>query len=115
MLLEDYFVFLAPIDIRIKGTRVGIETVLLNYLDGKLTAEQIAERYPSLTLEQVYATILYYLHNQQQVDAYLDTYLAESLRRQEEQDRTPLPAVLRLRDLRARRDAYPPEEQEEAR
>ncbi|MGH2367163.1 MAG: DUF433 domain-containing protein, partial [Chloroflexota bacterium] len=28
MQLEDYFDFLAPDDIRLKGTRVGIETVL---------------------------------------------------------------------------------------
>src|SRR5947207_3387085 len=101
MQLEDYFDFLAPVDIRLKGTRVGIETILLDYLDAKLTAEQIAEQYPSLTLEQVYATLLYYLHNKEQVDAYLDTYLADSLRRQEEQDRNPSPAVLRLRALRA--------------
>jgi hypothetical protein len=28
MQLEDYFDFLAPNDIRVKGTRVGIETIL---------------------------------------------------------------------------------------
>ncbi len=113
MRLEDFFDFLAPIDIRIKGTRMGVETILLVYLDGKLTAEQIAERYPNLTLEQVYATILYYLHNREQMDAYLEEYLAESLRRQEAQDHNPPPAVLRLRALRAKRDAYPPEERAE--
>jgi uncharacterized protein (DUF433 family) len=114
MQLEDYFTFFAPIDIRVKGTRVGIETILLDYLDGKLSAEEIAERYPRLTLEQVYATILYYLHNRERVDAYLETYLAESCRRHEEQDRKPSPAVLRMREIRARRDAYPPEEREDA-
>jgi uncharacterized protein (DUF433 family) len=114
MQLEDYFTFFAPIDIRVKGTRVGIETILLDYLDGKLSAEEIAERYPSLTLEQVYATILYYLHNRERVDTYLETYLAESRRRQEEHDRNPSPAVLRMRELWARRDAYPTEEREEA-
>lgn len=114
MQLENFFTFLAPIDIRLKGTRIGIETILLDYLDEKLTAEQIAERYPSLTLAQVYATLLYYLQNKQQVEAYLAAYLAESQRRQEKQDRNPSPAVLRLRELRARRDAYPPEEREEA-
>jgi len=114
MQLEDFFAFLAPIDIRVKGTRIGIETILLDYLDEKLTAEQIAERYPNLTLAQVYATLLYYLLNKQQVDAYLAAYLAESQRRQEKQDRSPSPAVLRLRELRALRDAYPPEKREEA-
>ena len=34
MQLEDYFDFLTPDDIRIKGTRIGIETVLEDYLEG---------------------------------------------------------------------------------
>ena len=32
MQLEDYFDFLAPADIRLKGTRVGIETILYDYI-----------------------------------------------------------------------------------
>ncbi len=32
MQLEDYFDFLAPDGIRIKGHRIGIETVLYDYL-----------------------------------------------------------------------------------
>lgn len=46
MQLEDYFDFLAPNDIRIKGHRIGIETVLDDYLHERLTAEQIQQRYP---------------------------------------------------------------------
>ncbi len=60
MQLEDYFVFLAPNDIRIRGTRVGIETVLNDYLKWGKRPEEIAASYPTLELEQVYATILYY-------------------------------------------------------
>ncbi len=56
MQLEDYFDFLAPNDIRVKGTRVGIETILWDYLDLGLFPEQIAARYRTLSLEQVYAT-----------------------------------------------------------
>ncbi len=57
MNLEDYFAFLAPTDIRVKGTRVGIETILTDYLELGLFPEQIATRYLTLSLEQVYATI----------------------------------------------------------
>ena len=32
MQLDDYFDFLAPDDIRIKGTRIGIETVLWDFI-----------------------------------------------------------------------------------
>jgi uncharacterized protein (DUF433 family) len=105
MPLEDYFDFQAPLDIRVKGTRIGIETLLLDYLDEKLTPEQIAAQYPGLALEQVYATILYYLQNREQVDKYLEDYLAESLKRQQAQDRNPPPAVRRMQELRARRNA----------
>jgi uncharacterized protein (DUF433 family) len=61
MQLEDYFDFQRPDDIRIKGHRIGIETILYNYIYRARTPEEIAEEYPSLTLEQVYATILYSL------------------------------------------------------
>jgi uncharacterized protein (DUF433 family) len=71
MLLEDYFHFLATDDIRIKGTRIGIETILLDYLFHAKTPEEIAQTYPSFTLEQVYAIILYYLHNQASIEAYM--------------------------------------------
>lgn len=83
MKLEDYFDFLEVDDIRLQGTRVGIETILLDYTDLKISPEQITARYPSLTLEQVYATITYYLHNRSQVEAYLQSWKAhnEEMRR----------------------------------
>ena len=39
MQLEDYFDFLAPDDIRIKGHRIGIETVLYEYIYHAQTPE----------------------------------------------------------------------------
>ncbi len=63
MQLEDYFNFLASDDIRLKGSRIGIETILYEYIYRSRTPEEIAQTYTSLSLEQVYATILYYLHN----------------------------------------------------
>ncbi len=54
--IYDYFDFFAADDIRIKGTRVGIETILDEYLNA-MSPEQIAVRYPTLTLEQVYARV----------------------------------------------------------
>ena len=50
MQLEDYFDFLLPYDIRIKGTRIGIETVLYDFIHRARTPEDIAQTYPSLTL-----------------------------------------------------------------
>ena len=70
MQLEDYFEFLDPDDIRIKGHRIGIDDVIDYYLQG-FTPEQILEELPSLNLEKIHATITYYLHNRAEVDAYM--------------------------------------------
>ena len=90
MQLEDYFAFLAPEDIRIKGTRVGIETVLYEYIHRSQTPEEIAERYDALTLEQVYATILYYLRHRDAVSAYLTAWLEHGEQARAAQARDPV-------------------------
>ncbi len=59
-MLESYFEFLDSGEIRIKGTRVGLEIVIRDYLQGA-SPEEIVLRYPTLSLEQVHAAILYYL------------------------------------------------------
>ncbi|NER99293.1 MAG: DUF433 domain-containing protein [Symploca sp. SIO1B1] len=108
MQLENYFNFLAPDDIRLKGTRIGIETILFDYLFRARTTEEIANIYPSLTLEQVYATILYYLHYKEAVDAYMTDWLEWSERMREEQQRNPPPFVEKLRQFKAQREATKP-------
>ena len=105
MQLEDYFDFLAPDDIRIKGHRIGIESVLYEYIHNAQTAEEIATRFPTLTLEQIYATILYYHHNKEQVDQYLADWLEWGRRMREEQARNPTPVMLKLRRIKAERMA----------
>jgi uncharacterized protein (DUF433 family) len=97
MELKSYFEFLSPDDIRIKGTRVGIETVLDDYLNGS-SPEEIAVRYRTLTLEQIYATITYYLHNQEEVDAYLARWRAYGEAAWQEQQRNPPEFVRELRE-----------------
>ncbi len=104
MQLEDYFDFLAPDDIRIKGSRVGIESVLYDYIHRAQTPEEIQQHFPTLTLEEIYATILYYLHNRKEVEAYIVDWLEWGERMREEQNRNPPPVVVRLRALRAERE-----------
>jgi uncharacterized protein (DUF433 family) len=107
MQLEDYFEFLSPDDIRLKGTRVGIETVLNDYLFRKLTPEKIASKYSTLELDQVYATILYYLRNRQTVEGYLTALMEWGRAQREAQARSTDPKVVafrqRLDEARARR------------
>lgn len=65
MQLEDYFDFQRPDDICLKGTRVGIENVLYEYIYRSRTPEEVVTCFSTITLEQVYATILYYLQNKE--------------------------------------------------
>lgn len=102
MKLTDYFEFLNADDIRVKGTRVGIETVLEDYLNG-VSPEEIAARYRALTLAQVYATITYYLNYPQEVEAYLERWRAYAEAEWQAQQQRPSAAVRRLRELKARR------------
>ena len=106
MKLEDYFDCLAPDDIRIKGTRVGIESVLYEYVHRQQTPEAIAQRFPTLTLEQVYAAILYYLRNRPEMDAYLADWLDWSYRVRAEQQQNPPPFVAQLTALKEEREKY---------
>lgn len=105
MLLEDYFDFLADDDIRITGTRVGIETVLDDYIHRGQSPEAIAQTYPSVTLEQVYATILYYLHNKEAVSNYLEKWIEYCLKSEQEYDKNTPPFVVRLRQIKAQEAA----------
>jgi uncharacterized protein (DUF433 family) len=99
--LEAYFDFLSPDDIRIKGTRIGIESILYEHIHRGQTPEAIAARFHTVSLEQVYATILYYLRNREQLDAYLADWLAFSRSAREAQEQNLPPAVLRLRQRKA--------------
>jgi uncharacterized protein (DUF433 family) len=106
MLLEDYFDFLEPDVIRIKGHRIGIEDVLEMYHRG-YPPELIADEFGTLTYEEVYATLTYYWRNKAEVDAYLERlrlFVEESIREFESQE--PSEAMKRIRALREARAAY---------
>ena len=101
MQLEDYFEFLTEDDIRLKGTRVGIETVLYDYIHRERSPEIIANTYPTITLEQVYATILYYLHNKEAVSKYLADWLEWGREMRKRENANPSAARQRLSKLKA--------------
>jgi uncharacterized protein (DUF433 family) len=106
MEIEKYFDFLSEDDIRLKGTRVGIETILYDYIHRQRSPETIANTYPSLTLEQVYATILYYLHNKEKVSKYLADWLEWGREMRRRQSANPSPASQRLRKIKEERLAH---------
>ena len=108
MQLEDYFEFDKfqtefgeGEQIRVKGTRMAIEVLLEEFLRGA-TAEQLHQSFPTVSREQVYATITYYLHNQEGIDRYLERSraLAEANYQEWLRTHTPSPLEQRLRAVR---------------
>jgi len=102
MQLEDYFDLETPGYVRVKGTRVPIDVLIEEFNRGTVP-DRIQKSFPTTTLEQVYATITYYLHNRAEVDEYLrrgreraEAAYQEHLRRQ-----PPSPLAEKLRALRA--------------
>src|SRR5438876_3913037 len=100
MQLEDYFDILAADDIRIKGHRIGIETVLYEYIHRNRSAEEIQRLFPTLSLEEVYATLLYYLHNREQIGRYVADWLEFSHQARAAARENPSPVAERLLALR---------------
>jgi uncharacterized protein (DUF433 family) len=61
----------------VAGSRVSLDSIVLAFLQG-LSPETIAgECFPTLTLEQVYGVIAFYLAHRVEIDAYLKQADAE--------------------------------------
>src|SRR5713226_10550058 len=56
--------------VRVRGTRVTLETVVAAFTDGA-TADEIAQQYPSVSLADVYQVIGYYLRHSADLESYL--------------------------------------------
>ena len=54
----------------ITGTRVSLDSLVYAFLKGQ-SAESIQDSFPSVTLEEVYGAIAYYLGNREAIDSYL--------------------------------------------
>ncbi len=104
MELANAFDFIGPETIRIKGTRVGIEIVIEKFLSGA-SPEEIRQHHPHLTLKQIYATITYYLFNQEEIDAYIKAGRKRIEAAYEEQRKNPPSGVKRLMKIQAQREA----------
>ena len=76
----------------VTGSRVSLESVVYLFLDGACP-ETIVGDFPSLSLEQVYGAITFYLANRAEIDAYLSE--TEKLWEEARKNQPPLPAGLR--------------------
>lgn len=100
MELDNYFDFLSEDDIRLKGTRVGIENILYEYIYMQRPPEEIVKHFSDIKLEQIYATILYYLNNKESMNKYIADWLEWGHQQRKKQQLNPHPAVERLQKLR---------------
>jgi len=101
-LLENYFEFIHSSENRdvqanrIAGTRVGIEYILREYLGGA-SPEELALHFPTVSLEQIHATITYFLAQRPQVMQYLQSVWQQQAFEWKLQESYPSPFIVSLR------------------
>jgi uncharacterized protein (DUF433 family) len=83
----------------IRGSRVSLDSVVYGFCQGE-SPETIRENFPTLSLEQVYGAITYYLAHQAEIDLYLKTKQEDFERARRSQ--THVSSGLRARLLNAR-------------
>ncbi len=107
--VADYVPLRASEDgaLRVGGTRVTLDSVVAAFREGE-TPEGIAQRYPALSLDDVYLVVGWYLRHRDWVGAYLARREGEAARLREEIEARFDPAGVRERLLARRRT--PPED-----
>lgn len=100
--MEQYLEHAGPDNIRVKGHRIGLEHIVERYQEG-YSPEQIALDFPGLDLQQVYGIIAYYLHNEEDVHAYLERVNARAERAYQQWAENPSHATRRVQKIRAHR------------
>jgi len=68
--MDNNYISVVGDSYRISGTRVSLDSVVYDYLSG-LSPESIADNFDTLTLEQVYGAITFYLSHRKEVDRHL--------------------------------------------
>jgi uncharacterized protein (DUF433 family) len=84
---------------RVANSDISVDSVVIAWLQGE-SADEIQRNYPSLTLEETYGAIAYYLGHRAEVDAYLERQqgLWDRLRNENEHGNDAL--IQRLRALK---------------
>lgn len=102
--INDYFTGLGTDDIRIAGHRIGIDDVLIRHLYGT-RAEDIQNQLDTLSLEEIYACLLYYYAHQSEMDAYLERLSTWRAQRVAQDAALPSPLKRKLLEARQSREA----------
>jgi uncharacterized protein (DUF433 family) len=88
---------------RVGTTRVMLDSVVAAFQQGH-SPETIQQQYPSLSLEEVYGAVAYYLANQEEVDRYLNrqSEIWDEWREKTAQQANPVVQRLRSATVHAR-------------
>ncbi|MCE9554409.1 MAG: DUF433 domain-containing protein [Planctomycetes bacterium] len=92
---------------RVGQTRVMLDSVVAAFEQGH-SAETIVQQYPSLTLEEVYGTITYYLANRTEVEQYLLQQGEKWEQEREKASQSASEVVSRLRSQAAKAGMHKP-------
>src|SRR3990170_4542456 len=84
---------------RVADSRVSLDSVVYAYWEGK-SPEAIAEEFPTLSAEQVYGAIAFYLRNRHEIDEYLSKQDAKWQQLANESNSQHGPLLDRLRKRR---------------
>lgn len=114
MQLDMYLERPAPDVIKLKGHRIGLEHIVERFQAG-MSPQRIAADFPGVGLAVIYTTIAYYLHNKEEIDAYMARNNAEAERQYQAWLNDPnggqRPLVQRLRALAKQREQELQEQQ----
>jgi len=69
--MEKQYVEKNEFGYRIAGSRVSLDSIVYAYREGR-NPEMIVQSFETLTLEQVYGAIAFYLAHREEIDAYLE-------------------------------------------
>jgi uncharacterized protein (DUF433 family) len=84
--------------LRVQGTRVTLDTLVIAFKAGA-TAEEIAQKFPSVSLPDVYQIIAHYLRHTSEIDSYLYRRQAEAAALKQDIEKRFDPVGLRARLL----------------
>ena len=91
---SPYLTFRASDDVRIADTRVNLQLLIEAFANGT-SPEQFKLSYPTVSLEDVYGAIAYYLGNQEAVDRYVALCELRDRAFEAEIDSQPEPAIVK--------------------
>jgi uncharacterized protein (DUF433 family) len=88
--------------IRVRGTRVMLDTIVTAFQAGA-TPEEIAQKFPTVALADVYQIIAHYLNHTTEIDAYLSQRQDEAAALKREIEKVFDPIGIRARLLARRK------------